>query len=55
MEVRKGLTDEFQRAGIKTTKQYTTLTDIITKEWSGKITREYKVLRGLKKRIYEII
>ena len=49
MEVRKGLTDEFKRAGIKTTQQYATLTDIITKEWSGKSTREYKVLKGLKK------
>ena len=49
MEVRKGLTDEFKRAGIKTTQQYASLTDIITKEWSGKTTREYKVLKGLKK------
>jgi hypothetical protein len=49
MEVRKGLTDEFKRAGIETTQQYATLTDIITKEWSGKTTREYKVLKRLKK------
>ena len=49
MEVRKGLTDEFKRAGIATTQQYATLTDIITHEWSGKTTREYKVLKGLKK------
>ncbi|MCL2086960.1 MAG: Bro-N domain-containing protein [Oscillospiraceae bacterium] len=49
MEVRKGLTDEFKRAGIKTNQQYATLTDIITHEWSGINTREYKILKGLKK------
>ena len=49
MEVRKGLTDEFKRAGINETQQYANLTDIITREWSGKSTREYKVLKGLKK------
>ena len=49
MEVRKGLTDEFKRAGVEGGQQYATLTDIITKEWSGKSTREYKVFKGLKK------
>jgi hypothetical protein len=49
MEVRKGLTDEFKRAGIKAHQQYASLTDIITREWSGKTTTEYKVLKGLKK------
>ena len=49
MEVRKNLTDEFKRAEINGTQQYATLTDIITREWSGKTTREYKVLKGLKK------
>jgi len=49
MEVRKGLTDEFKRAGIESTQQYATLTDIITKEWSGKSTKEYKVFKGLRK------
>ena len=49
MEVRKNLTDEFKRAGIETTQQYATLTDIITREWSGKTTKEYKVFKGLKK------
>ena len=49
MEVRKNLTDEFKRAGIDSTQQYATLTDIITREWSGKTTKEYKVLKGLKK------
>ena len=49
MEVRKGLTDEFKRAGIENHQQYARLTDIITREWSGKSTKEYKVLKGLKK------
>jgi len=49
MEVRKGLTDEWQRSGVNDTREFATLTDIITKEWSGKTTREYKVFKGLKK------
>ena len=49
MEVRKGLTDEFKRAGIETYQQYASLTDIITREWSGKTTKEYKAHKGLKK------
>ena len=40
MEVRKNLTDEFKRAGIDGTQQYASLTDIITREWSGKTTKE---------------
>jgi len=49
MEVRKGLTDEFKRAGIESHQHYASLTDIITREWSGKSTKEYKVFKGLKK------
>ena len=49
MEVRKELTDEWQRSGIEGTKDFATLTDIMTKEWSGKTTREYKNFKGLKK------
>ena len=48
MEVRKELTDEWQRSGINGT-QYASLTDIITQEWSGRTTKEYKNLKGLKK------
>ena len=48
-EVRKGLTDEWDRAGVKQGQQYASLTDIITKEWSGKTTRQYKQFKGLKK------
>jgi len=49
MEVRKELTDEWQRSGIEDTRDFATLTDIMTKEWSGRTTREYKNFKGLKK------
>ena len=49
IEVRKELTDEWDRAGIEKGQQYASLTDIITKGWSGKTTREYKQYKGLKK------
>ncbi|WP_333699311.1 BRO-N domain-containing protein [Bacteroides congonensis] len=48
MEVRQELTDEWQRGGINGT-QYASLTDIITQEWSGRTTKEYKKFKGLKK------
>ena len=49
IQARKELTDEWERAGVKEGLQYATLTDIITKEWSGKTTRQYKKFKGLKK------
>ena len=49
IEVRKELTDEWNRAGVTTGQQYASLTDIITQAWSGKTTREYKRHKGLKK------
>ena len=49
IEVRKELTDEWDRAGVKQGTQYASLTDIITKEWSGMTTRQYKQHKGLKK------
>lgn len=49
IEVRKELTDEWERAGVRQGQQYASLTDIITKEWSGMTTRQYKSLKGLKK------
>ena len=48
IEIRKELTDEWQRRGVENV-QYATLTDIITKAWSGKTTREYKSFKGLRK------
>ena len=49
IKARKELTDEWERAGVKESQQYATLTDIITKEWSGKTTHQYKQYKGLKK------
>ena len=49
IEVRKELTDEWKRRGLQEGQQFATLTDIITKAWSGKTTKEYKILKGLKK------
>jgi hypothetical protein len=49
IEIRKELTDEWKRVGVQEGVQFATLTDIITKTWSGFSTKEYKVLKGLKK------
>ena len=49
IEIRKELTDEWKNRGLKEGQQFATLTDIITKTWAGKSTKEYKVLKGLKK------
>ena len=49
IEVRKELTDEWKRTGVKEGVEFATLTDIITREWSDMRTKEYKQLKGLKK------
>jgi len=49
IEVRKILTDEWKRCGMEEGMQFASLTDIITKAWSGKTTKEYKKYKGLKK------
>lgn len=49
IEVRKALTDEWKRAGLKEGRDFAILTDLITKTWSGKTTKEYKELKGLTK------
>lgn len=49
IEVRKELTDEWKRTGVEEGVQFAALTDIITHEWSGLRTKEYKKLKGLKK------
>ena len=49
IEVRKELTDEWQRTGVQVGREYATLTDIITKEWSGLTTKQYRSYKGLKK------
>ena len=48
IEIRKALTDECKRSGVAD-NQYGILTDILTQEWSGMKTREYKDFKGLKK------
>ncbi|MBP1677126.1 MAG: hypothetical protein H6Q20_1685 [Bacteroidetes bacterium] len=49
IEIRKELTDEWKRRGVEEGQQFATLTDIITKAWSDKTTKEYKQFKGLKK------
>ena len=49
IEIRKGLTDEWKRGGMKEDSDYAILTDIISKAWSGMTTREYKQHKGLRK------
>lgn len=49
IEIRKELTDEWRKRGLKEGQQFATLTDIITNAWAGKSTKEYKILKGLKK------
>lgn len=49
IEIRKDLTDQWDRAGVKDGQQYASLTDIITHAWSGKTTKQYKLYKGLKK------
>jgi len=49
IEVRKELTDEWNRSGITESADYAILTNEITKAWSGKTVAEYKKHKNLKK------
>lgn len=49
IEIRKKLTDEWKRGGILDDADFASLTDIISKTWSGLTTREYKNHKGLHK------
>ncbi len=49
IEIRKDLTDEWKKHGLKEGVQFATLTDIIYKTWAGKIAKQYKEYKGLKK------
>lgn len=49
IEVRKALTDEWDKAGVQQGSEYATLTDLMSRVWSGMNTREYKQHKGLKK------
>jgi outer membrane protein TolC len=49
IEVRKTLTDEWDKAGVKQGNEYAFLTDLMTKTWSGMTTKQYKQHKSLKK------
>ena len=49
IEIRKELTDEWKKHGLKEGIQFATLIDIIYKTWAGKTSKEYKEFKGLKK------
>ncbi len=49
IEVRKELTDEWDKRGVKKGLEYAILTDEITRAWAGLTTKEYKELKDLKK------
>lgn len=49
IEVRKSLTDEWDKAGVQQGQEYAFLTDLMYKTWSGMNTRQYKNFKGLKK------
>jgi len=48
IEVRRELTDEWERRGVKRGQEFAALTDIITHEWSGMTTKQYKQFKNLK-------
>ena len=49
IDARNELTNEWKRAGLKEGRDFAILTDLITKTWSGKTTKEYKQFKGLRK------
>ena len=49
IEVRKALTDEWDKSGVKQGEEYAMLTDLMSKTWSGMTTKQYKNYKGLKK------
>jgi BRO family, N-terminal domain len=49
IEVRKELTDEWEKRGIQKGLDFAMLTDIITKAWSGNTVKQYKEHKNLKK------
>ena len=49
IRARKELTDQWKSHGITEGKEYSILTDELTRAWSGMSTRQYKNLKGLKK------
>ena len=48
IEVRKELTDEWERRGVNKGQEFANLTDIITVGWAGMTTKQYKQYKSLK-------
>ncbi len=49
IEIRKALTDEWEKRGVKEGLEFAILTNEITQAWTGLTTKEYKNLKNLKK------
>ena len=49
IDARNELTYEWKRSGMQEGRDFAILTDLITKAWSGKTTKEYKKFKGLTK------
>lgn len=49
IEIRKDLTSEWNRSGVKSGEEYGILTDEVSKAWSGLTTGEYKYHKNLRK------
>lgn len=49
IEVRKALTDEWDKSAVKKGKEYALLTDLMYKTWAGMSSKDYKEFKGLKK------
>lgn len=49
IEVRKALTDEWDKSGVKKGKEYALLTDLMYRTWADMSSKEYKEFKGLKK------
>lgn len=49
IDARNELTAEWHRAGVKSGKDFATLTNVLTKAWSGLTVGQYKDLKGLHK------
>jgi len=49
IEVRKALTDEWDKSGVQEGEEYASLTDLMSRTWSGMTTREYRKFKGLTK------
>ena len=49
IDARNELTNEWKRSGMTEGRDFAILTDLITKAWSGKTTKEYKQFKGLTK------